>query len=267
MPIGGADGKKGALNMEVKAFAGIDVGKADHMCCIVDAVGNVLAGSFPFANDAEGFSKLLAEPGRKEVLGFWMGPEESPAAWGKCLQSLRERGVGNPLLFVTDGLQGMPEAIRRAFPDSLHQRCLVHVGRNMSSGARKKDRQGILDDFKEVYSAESEAEAKARLALFVAKWAKAYPSFRKYLSEPGLFSFYGFPRPIRKALYTSNAVEAFHACLKRKLKSRLGIHSIRNGHYLISVEAERYNRSKHCKAIAGFDEMTAEELASLGMRR
>lgn len=209
----------------------------------------------------------VTESGRKEVLGFWMVPEESSAAWEKCLRSLRERGVGDPLLFVTDGLQGMPEAIRRAFPDSPHQRCLVHVGRNMSSGARKKDRQGILDDFKEVYSAESEAEAKARLGLFVAKWAKTYPSFRRYLSEPGLFSFYRFPRPIRKALYTSNAVEAFHACLKRKLRSRLGIHSIRNGYYLISVEAERYNRSRHCKAIAGFDELSDEELKQVGMSR
>ncbi len=209
----------------------------------------------------------VTESGRKEVLGFWMVPGESSSEWGRCLESLRERGIGNPLLFVTDGLQGMPEAVRRVFPGSLHQRCLVHVGRNMSSGARKKGRQGMLDDFKEVYSAESEAEAKARLGLFVAKWSRTYPSFRKYLAEPGLFSFYRFPKPIRKALYTSNAVEAFHACLKRKLKARLGLHSVRNGHYLIAVEAERYNRSMHCKAIAGFDELTDSELKLVGMSR
>ena len=84
VPIGGADGKKGALDMEVKAFAGIDVGKAAHMCCIVDAVGNVLAGSFPFANDAEGFSKLLAElrkAGRPILVGM-----EATGHYGEALK-------------------------------------------------------------------------------------------------------------------------------------------------------------------------------------
>ena len=137
----------------------------------------------------------------------------------------------------------------------------------MSSGARKKDRQGILDDFKEAYSAESEDEARRRMGFFVAKWSRTYPSFRKYLSESDLFSFYRFPKPIRKALYTSNAVESFHACLKRKLKARLGLHSVKNGHYLISIEAERYNCSRHCKAIAGLDELTDSELKLVGMSR
>ena len=79
----------------------------------------------------------VAKTGNKEVLGFWMEPSESSAEWEKCLRNLKERGIGNPLMFVTDGLQGMKEAIKRVFPDSLHQRCPVHVGRNMSSGARK----------------------------------------------------------------------------------------------------------------------------------
>ena len=68
-------------------------------------------------------------------------------------------------------------------------------------------------------------------------------------------------------MYTSNAVEAFRACLKRKLRSRLGMHSIKNGYCLISVEAERYNRSRHCKLIAGFDELSGEELKQVGMSR
>lgn len=148
----------------------------------------------------------VTKTGKKEVLGFWTVPSESSAGWEKRLRNLKERGIGNPLMFVTDGLQGMKEAIKRVFPDSLHQRCLVHVGRNMSSGARKKDRQGILGDFKEVHSAESEYEARRRMGFFVAKWPRTYPSFRKYLSESDLFSFCRFPKPIRKVLYTSNAV-------------------------------------------------------------
>lgn len=131
----------------------------------------------------------IAESGRKEVLGFWTGPSESAEGRGKCLESLKEMGIGEPMMSTAGGPQGMPEATRRAFPGSSRQRCPVHVGRNMSSGARRKDRQAILDDFKSVYPAESEAEAKARLGLFVAKRSQTYPSFRKYLTSRGC------PRP------------------------------------------------------------------------
>ena len=99
--------------MEAKAFAGIGVGKATHMCCMVDAVGNVLAGSFPFVcldgtwlparrrrGDGPGRCEKecamaalgIAKSGRKEVLGFWIGPSESAEGWGKRLESLKERG-------------------------------------------------------------------------------------------------------------------------------------------------------------------------------
>lgn len=209
----------------------------------------------------------ITEEGKKEIIGFWLLPGESSTKWKECLDSLKERGVGEPLLFVTDGLQGMPEAIAEAFPKAKHQRCLVHVGRNMSSGARKKDRQAILDDFKGVYSAESEAEAKSLLSAFVAKWGKTYPSFRKYLGMPSLFAFYSFPKAIWKSIYTSNAIESFNACLKRKLRARLGIHSLRNGLYLIAVEANHYNASPYNRPISGFYDLTDGEIESLGMKR
>ena len=195
----------------------------------------------------------------------WSVPEESSSRWRECLEGLGERGVGEPLLFVTDGLQGMPEANAEAFPSSLRQRCLVHVGTNMSSAARRKDRGAILDGFREVYSAPTEEEARARLAIFVARWARTYPSFRKYLSERDLLTSCAFPAAIRKALYTSNPVESFHACLKRKLRSRLGVHSLANGRYLIAREAERHDLPRHNRRIAGYDELTDEEMSALGM--
>lgn len=205
--------------------------------------------------------------GRKEVLGFWIMPGESSAKWADCLRGMKARGLGDPLLFVTDGLQGMPEAIKEVFPGAKQQRCLVHIGRNMSSGARRKDRQEILDGFAFVYSASTEEEAKARLSAFVGKWGKTYPSFRKYLDMPELFSFYGFPSAMRRSIYTTNIIESFNRGLKRKLKARIGLHSLKNGNYVITVEAERYNRSKHNKAISGFYDLTPEELKTLGMER
>lgn len=205
--------------------------------------------------------------GRKEVLGFWIMPGESSAKWADCLRGMKARGLGDPLLFVTDGLQGMPEAIAEVFPGAKQQRCLVHIGRNMSSGARRKDRQEILDDFAFVYSASTEEEAKARLSAFVGKWGKTYPSFRKYLDMPELFSFYRFPSAMRRSIYTTNIIESFNRGLKRKLKARIGLHSLKNGNYVITVEAERYNRSKHNKTISGFYDLTPEELKMLGMER
>ena len=205
--------------------------------------------------------------GRKEVLGFWIMPGESSAKWADCLRGMKARGLGDPLLFVTDGLQGMPEAIKEVFPGAKQQRCLVHIGRNMSSGARRKDRQEILDGFAFVYSASTEEEAKARLSAFVGKWGKTYPSFRKYLDMPELFSFYGFPSAMRRSIYTTNIIESFNRGLKRKLKARIGLHSLKNGNYVITVEAERYNRSKHNKTISGFYDLTPEELKTLGMER
>ncbi len=230
-------------------------------------VGRSYEGGDRYERECVTIALGVTGQGKKEVLGFWIMPGESSAKWADCLRGMKERGLGDPLLFVTDGLQGMPEAIAEVFPGAKRQRCLVHVGRNMSSGARRKDRQAILDDFKWVYSAESEEGAKARLAAFVGKWGKAYPSFRKYLSAPGLFAFYGFPKAVWKSIYTSNAIESFNACLKRKLRARLGVHSLKNGAFLIATEAERYNRSKHNRRISGFFDLTPGELEMLGMER
>ena len=102
---------------------------------------------------------------------------------------------------------------------------------------------------------------------FVSKWARRYPSFEKYLTMPGLFEFMSFPSKAWPSLYTSNVIEGFNSVLKRKLRSRAAMNSLGNAYYLITNACERYNESRRVRRIAGFDEMTAEELASLGMRR
>ena len=111
------------------------------------------------------------------------------------------------------------------------------------------------------------AEAEKRLRRFVEKWAPTYLSFLKYLNEPGLLSFYRFPKPTWRSVYTSNAVEAFHACLKRKLRARLALHSFSNGNYLIATEAKRYNASGHNRRISGFDDLSPVELKAFGAEK
>ncbi len=90
--------------------------------------------------------------GEKRVLGFWVRPYEGAGSWGEILEDLKRRGLKSPRLFITDSLQGMPEAVARAFPEAGHQSCLVHVARNIAKAARKRDRAAILEDFKAVYT-------------------------------------------------------------------------------------------------------------------
>lgn len=205
--------------------------------------------------------------GRKNVLGYWIKPTEGASKWEEILGSLKSRGLRSPRLFVTDGLSGMPEAISNVFPGAKHQRCWVHLVRNMTSDARKKDRDEISGDAKRIYGSRDRASAEAELRSFVSKWARRYPSFEKYLTMPGLFEFMSFPSKAWPSLYTSNVIEGFNSVLKRKLRSRAAMNSLGNAYYLITNACERYNESRRVRRIAGFDEMTAEELASLGMRR
>ena len=205
--------------------------------------------------------------GRKNALGHWIKPTEGSSKWEEILVSLKSRGLRAPRLFVADGLSSMPEAISNVFPGAKRQRCWVHIVRNMASDARKKDRDEISGDAKKIYGSKDRASAEAELRSFISKWARRYPNFAKYLTMLGLFEFMSFPSKARPSLYASNVIEGFNSVLKRKLRSRAAMNSLGNAYYLITNACERYNASKHIRRIAGFDEMTAEELASLGMRR
>ena len=154
--------------------------------------------------------------------------------------------------------QAVNEAMEDQFPSFLED-CVSGSGSPRNGHCERK----VLTTVGEI----NVRVPRDRLGLFVAKWSQTYPSFRKYLTEPGLFSFYRFPKAVWRPLCTSNAVEAFRACLKRKLRARLALHSLKNGCCLIAVEAERCNRSGRNRRLTGFDELTADEVKTLGMER
>lgn len=161
----------------------------------------------------------------------------------------------------------MPGAIRRAFPDSPPEAPRPRREERVLGGEEERP-AGDLGRLQGSAFGRIGSRSQGSVEPVRGKAGReAHPPFRRYLSEPGPFSFYRLPKPIGKALHASNAVEAFQACTKRKLGPRPGIHSIRNGHCLISVEAERHDRSRHRKAIAGFDELSDEELKQVGMSR
>lgn len=117
----------------------------------------------------------ITPDGTREVMDYALYPTESAANYEEMLQNIKSRGVKQVLLFASDGLEGMRDAVKRQFPDADHQQCWVHLSRTVCRYIRNKDRKEVLGDLKSVYRAESEEEAKAALQEFVDKHEKQYP--------------------------------------------------------------------------------------------
>lgn len=186
----------------------------------------------------------VTRDGRRQVLDFRAVPQEGAGNWSDFLESLKKRGIGEPKLFVTDGLRGMPEAIGKSFPSAKRQLCLVHVQRNICQAVRIRDRKEIMDDFKSVYSKPSRKECDEAFAEFASKWAKPYPKLVLSLVErqDSMFRFYEFPKPMWKSIYTSNAAESLNATAKRKTRARIQYNSEDSALIVLTKVYEDYNR-------------------------
>jgi transposase-like protein len=185
----------------------------------------------------------ITRDGRRQVLDFRAVPREGAGNWSDFLESLKGRGIGDPKLFVTDGLQGMPEAIAGSFPNARRQLCLVHAQRNIAQAVRIRDRKEIMDDFKAVYSKGSRAEYGEAFAEFASKWSKPYPKLMLSLVEKqdAMFRFYEFPKPMRRAIYTSNAAESLNSIAKRKTRARIQYNSEDSALIVLAKIYEDYN--------------------------
>jgi transposase-like protein len=159
--------------------------------------------------------------GNKEVLGYKIAPQESSFIWHELLQDIHSRGCEEVLLCISDGLTGIEDVIHKTFPKSDIQRCIVHIGRNIASKVRVKDRREILDDFKKVYRAETHEKAKEQLSAFIEKWEKSYKKMTTLIcNQKYLLTFYKYPKEIRASIYTTNLIEGFNKQLKRKSKRK-----------------------------------------------
>ncbi|WBY90490.1 IS256 family transposase [Enterococcus faecium] len=153
--------------------------------------------------------------GTKEVLGFTIAPTESAYIWKEVLQDLKNRGLKEVLLVVTDGLSGIEESIHSVYPNAQFQQCCVHVSRNIAHKVRVRDRKEICEDFKLVYQANSKEEALDHIDFMTRKWKKQYPRVVNLLLNPALLTFYNFPHTIRRTIYSTNLIEGFNKQLKR----------------------------------------------------
>jgi putative transposase len=160
--------------------------------------------------------------GLKEVLGMWSAETEGAKFWMSVVTELSNRGVKDIFVACVDGLKGFPEAIEAVFPRTDVQLCLVHLVRHSTKYVSYKDRKQVAADLKTIYRAATAEEAEENLANFAAKWDARYPMISKSWKSnwARVVPMFGFPEEIRRAVYTTNAIESLNMSLRKIIKNR-----------------------------------------------
>jgi len=160
--------------------------------------------------------------GQKDVLGIWIGENESAKFWLNVLNELKNRGVKDILIISVDNLSGISEAIAAGFSDTQIQKCVVHQIRSSTRYVSYKDLKKFVADLKPVYQAATEAEGLEMLDRFEEKWGGKYPlsikSWRNNWAE--LSTFFKYPPEIRRIIYTTNIIENYHRQLRKLSKAK-----------------------------------------------
>lgn len=160
--------------------------------------------------------------GRRDVLGMYVGENESAKFWLSVLNGLKKRGVKDILIACIDGLIGFPQAISAVFPETEIQHCIIHQIRNSTKFVSYKDLKPLMADLKRVYTASTEEIAKLELGAFAEKWDSKYPTISKSWNEhwTTLSTYFKYPEEVRKIIYTTNMVEAFNRQLRKVTKNK-----------------------------------------------
>ena len=160
--------------------------------------------------------------GHKELLGLWIAGSEGAKFWLGILNELKNRGVRDMLICCVDGLTGFPDAIEAVFPQTRVQLCIVHMVRHSLKYVSWKERKTVARDLKSIYSAATVGEAELALETFAEQWDRRYPtisvSWRRHWNE--IIPFFAFPPDIRRAIYTTNAIESLNRTLRKIIKNR-----------------------------------------------
>ena len=161
--------------------------------------------------------------GNKEILGIWIEQTEGAKFWLRVMNELKNRGIGDILIAVVDGLKGFPEAITAVFPQTVVQTCIVHLIRHSLGFVPWKDRKPAVAALRAIYRArDAEAGLKALEDFDAGPWGRRYPaiaqSWRRNWSQ--IVPFFAFPESVRRIIYTTNAIEALNAKVRRAVRTR-----------------------------------------------
>jgi putative transposase len=160
--------------------------------------------------------------GKKELLGLWLSATEGAKFWLSCLTDLKNRGLDDIFIACVDGLTGFPEAIRTAYPQTKVQLCIVHLVRAALKYVTDKDSRAVAADLKKIYQSATVQEAEQELEKFAEVWGKKYPTIVKQwrLKWIDIIALFEFPPPIRKAIYTTNAIESVNSVIRKYTRNR-----------------------------------------------
>ncbi len=160
--------------------------------------------------------------GVKDVLGMWTAESEGAKFWLSILNELKNRGVKDILIACVDGLKGFPEAIEAVYPQTQVQLCIVHLVRHSLNFVSWKQHKDMAKDLKDIYGASTEDQARANLDSFSDKWDATHPkvsqSWRNNWQR--IIPYFAYPPQIRKAIYTTNAIESLNMSLRKVTKNR-----------------------------------------------
>ena len=159
--------------------------------------------------------------GTKELLGMWITQNESAKFWLHVLSELQNRGLKDIFIACCDGLTGLADALEAVFPKTQVQLCIVHMVRNSLSYVSYRDRKAVAADLKLIYTAATELEAEQRLVEFAEIWDKQYPTISKsWMTHwQRIIPFFAYPPEIRKAIYTTNAIESMNMTIRKVTKN------------------------------------------------
>ena len=182
--------------------------------------------------------------GEKEILGIWVGEHESASFWLGVCNDLKSRGVEDIFIACKDGLKGFSEAINTVFPRTSIQLCVIHQIRNTLKYVSFKDQKKLMVDLKTIYKALTLEEAEFAFEEFKEKWGKKYPVVIKSWEDNWLelTTYFDYPQGIRRLIYTTNTVEAYHRQLRKVTKTKTAYPtdgSLRKIVYLATMEISK----------------------------
>lgn len=160
--------------------------------------------------------------GYRDVLGMWIGENESAKFWVSVMNDMRNRGVEDILIACVDGLTGFPNAIAAVYPKTELQQCIIHQIRNTTKFVSYKDLKALMADLKRVYAAPKEETALLELDLFEDKWKQKYPKIAVSWKAnwANLSTYFKYPQEVRTLIYTTNLIEGFNRQMRKVTKSK-----------------------------------------------